>query len=100
MFKFIPISIDSQCIQLEYHRLTFKQRIKVFDCLNLESLDFLILKLMEIAARTKLDAYISNSYSVVRDENGNVKLDCPALGNSFLLNKFQHMYTLLFTGSS
>ncbi|KAJ0577814.1 hypothetical protein HanIR_Chr05g0240251 [Helianthus annuus] len=40
MFKFIPISTDSQCIQLEYHRLTFKQRIKVFDCLNLESLDF------------------------------------------------------------
>ncbi|KAJ0883076.1 putative FAD/NAD(P)-binding domain superfamily [Helianthus annuus] len=84
MFKFILISKDSQCIQLEYHRLTFKQRIKVFDCLNLESLDFFILKLMEIATTTKSDAYISNLYSVVRDENGNVKLDCP-LGNSFLL---------------
>ncbi|MFS7984672.1 hypothetical protein Hanom_Chr11g00989291 [Helianthus anomalus] len=48
MFKFIPISTDSQCIQLEYHRLTFKQRIKVFDCLNLESLDFFILKLMKM----------------------------------------------------
>ncbi|KAF5803938.1 hypothetical protein HanRHA438_Chr06g0286421 [Helianthus annuus] len=49
---------------------------------------------MEIASTMKSDAYISNSYSVVRDENGNgnVKLDCPALGNSFLLNKFQHSY--------
>ncbi|KAF5778299.1 hypothetical protein HanRHA438_Chr12g0557231 [Helianthus annuus] len=75
MFKFILISTDSQCIQLEYHRLTFKQRIKVFDCLNLESLD--------LAATTKSDAYISNLYSVVRDENGNVKLDCPAIGKQF-----------------
>ncbi|KAJ0830427.1 putative FAD dependent protein [Helianthus annuus] len=83
MFKFILISKDSQCIQLEYHRLTFKQRIKVFDCLNLESLDFFILKLMEIATTTKSDAYISNLYSVVRDENGNVKLDCPAIGKQF-----------------
>ncbi|KAJ0681477.1 hypothetical protein HanPI659440_Chr16g0636421 [Helianthus annuus] len=83
MFKFILILKDSQCIQLEYHRLTFKQRIKVFDCLNLESLDFFILKLMEIATTTKSDAYISNLYSVVRDENGNVKLDCPAIGKQF-----------------
>ncbi|MFS7927085.1 hypothetical protein Hanom_Chr04g00304761 [Helianthus anomalus] len=89
MFKFILISTDSQCIQLEYHRLTFKQKIKVFDCLNLESLDFFLLKLMEIAATTKSDAYISNLYSAVRDENGNrngngnVKLDCPAIGKQF-----------------
>ncbi|KAF5783591.1 hypothetical protein HanXRQr2_Chr11g0509721 [Helianthus annuus] len=58
MFKFILISTDSQCIQLEYHRLMFKQRIKVFDCLNLESLDFFILKLMEIAATAKSDSAI------------------------------------------
>ncbi|KAJ0518845.1 hypothetical protein HanPSC8_Chr11g0490991 [Helianthus annuus] len=60
MFKFILISTDSQCIQLEYHRLMFKQRIKV-------------------------EVGFSNLYSAVRDENGNgnVKLDCPAIGKQF-----------------
>lgn len=40
------------------------------------------------------------SYNVIRDENGNVKLDCPAIGKSFAAEEISaQVYAILYSAS-